>query len=180
MNSFSVRDWTISSPRRSLELGVIAIISHSCIHRFCAVEALVQNVSAQSLEGNVNCIALFDHEEIGSVSSSGAQSSFLPSFLSRLNSTPGSLAQSVARSFLISADMGHAVHPNYPSKHEENHRPEMNGGIVIKTNAKQKYATNAISSFIVKKLVENKGGKVQEFEIRNDLYVFPPCLELMV
>lgn len=139
------------------------------VSSFCAVEALAESVSIQSFEGNVNCIALFDHEEIGSVSSCGAESSFLPSLLSRLNPTPGALAQSVARSFLISADMGHAVHPNYSSKHEENHRPDMNGGIVIKTNAKQRYTTNAISSFIVKQLVEKKGGKVQEFEIRNDM-----------
>jgi len=65
--------------------------------------------------------------------------------------------------------MGHAVHPNYASKHEENHKPHMNGGIVIKTNAKQRYASDAIGSFIVKKLLERKGGKVQEFEVRNDM-----------
>jgi aspartyl aminopeptidase len=148
----------------------------SRIYRFCAVEALAESVSGRSVparDGNVNCIALFDHEEVGSVSSSGAESSLLPSLLSRLNPTPGSLAQSISHSFLISADMGHAVHPNYLSKHEENHRPEINGGIVIKTNAKQKYTSDAISSFIVKKLVENNGGKVQEFEARNDMCVYP-------
>lgn len=63
--------------------------------------------------------------------------------------------------------MGHAVHPNYTSKHEENHKPEMNQGIVIKTNAKQRYASDAIGTFLVKKLVERKGGKVQEFEVRD-------------
>ncbi len=47
----------------------------------------------------------------------------------------------------------------------------MNGGIVIKTNAKQKYASDAIGSFMVKKLLEKKGGKAQEFEVRNDMYV---------
>jgi aspartyl aminopeptidase len=65
--------------------------------------------------------------------------------------------------------MGHALHPNYTSKHEENHRPLMNGGIVIKTNAKQRYASDAIGSFIVKQLIQRKGGKVQEFEVRNDM-----------
>jgi aspartyl aminopeptidase len=65
--------------------------------------------------------------------------------------------------------MGHAVHPNYTSKHEINHRPLMNAGIVIKTNAKQRYATDAIGSFIVKQLVAKKGGQVQEFEVRNDM-----------
>lgn len=142
--------------------------------RFCAVEALAESASAQSLstlEGNVNCIALFNHEEIGSVSSSGAASSLIPSLINRLSPTPATLGQSVSRSFLISADMGHAVHPNYTSKHEDNHKPHMNGGIVIKTNAKQRYASDAIGTFLVKKLVERKGGKVQEFEVRNDMYV---------
>ena len=67
--------------------------------------------------------------------------------------------------------MGHAIHPNYASKHEVNHKPSINGGIVIKTNAKQKYTSDAIGSFIVKKLIEKKGGKVQEFEVRNDMWV---------
>ena len=119
---------------------------------------------------NVNCIALFNHEEVGSVSSTGAESSLIPSLLHRLSPTAGTLAQSIAKSFLISADMGHAVHPSYMQKHEDNHRPVMNGGIVLKTNAKQRYTTDSISSFLVKMLVERKGGKVQEFEVRNDMY----------
>ncbi|KAG6813505.1 hypothetical protein H0H92_010530 [Tricholoma furcatifolium] len=144
------------------------------VSSFCAVEAIAETASTQlfpTLEGNVNCIALFNHEEIGSVSTSGAESSLIPSLLNRLSPTPASLAQSISRSFLISADMGHAVHPNYTSKHEENHKPRMNGGIVIKTNAKQRYASDAISTFVVKQLVERKGGRVQEFEVRNDM----PC-----
>lgn len=141
---------------------------------FAAVEAIAGHVSTQAfptLEGNVNCIALFNHEEIGSVSSSGAESSLIPSLLHRLSPTPQAFAQSVARSFLVSSDVGHAVHPNYASKHEENHAPRMNGGVVIKTNASQRYASDAIGSFVVKKLIEKKGGSVQEFEVRNDMYV---------
>ena len=65
--------------------------------------------------------------------------------------------------------MTHGLHPNYTSKHEENHTPIMNGGITIKTNAKQRYATDSISAFIVKQLVQRKGGKVQEFVARNDM-----------
>ena len=135
------------------------------------MEALAESAPAGYLpsEGNVNCIALFNHEEVGSVSTSGAESSLIPSLLNRLSPTPGSLSQSISRSFLISCDMAHALHPNYSSKHEENHRPIMNGGIVIKTNVKQRYATDSISSFIVKQLVERKGGKVQEFTCRNDM-----------
>ena len=70
----------------------------------------------------MNCIALFNHEEIGSVSTSGAESSLIPSLLNRLSPTPAAFAQSVARSLLISADMSHGIHPNYTSKHEENPR----------------------------------------------------------
>ncbi|KAJ7937154.1 aspartyl aminopeptidase [Mycena leptocephala] len=139
---------------------------------FCAVEALAQSVSTpdfNTLEGNVNCIALFNHEEIGSVSTSGADSSLLPSLMNRLSPTAGAFAQSISKSFLVSADMGHAVHPNYTSKHEENHKPSMNGGVVIKTNAKQRYASDAITSFMVKQLIERKGGSVQEYEVRNDM-----------
>lgn len=121
------------------------------------------------MQGNVNVIALFNHEEIGSVSTSGAMSSLLPMLLNRLSPTPQTYAQSVAESFLLSCDMTHALHPNYTSKHEEKHRPLINGGIAIKTNAKQRYATDAISSFIVKKMIERYGGKVQEFEVRNDM-----------
>jgi aspartyl aminopeptidase len=71
--------------------------------------------------------------------------------------------------------MGHAVHPNYTSKHEVMHKPVMNGGIVLKTNAKQKYTTDAIGSFLVKKLVDRKGGRVQNFEVRNDMCVYLTC-----
>jgi Aminopeptidase I zinc metalloprotease (M18) len=174
MNSSSALEWTILCLREykycysigSLALTVTAV-------RFAAVEALSEVASSDlfPLEGNVNCIALFNHEEIGSVSTSGAESSLIPSLLERLNPSPALLAQSIAKSLLISADMGHAVHPNYASKHEDNHRPYMNGGIVIKTNAKQRYATDAIGTFLVKKLLEKKGGKVQEFEVRNDMCV---------
>lgn len=123
------------------------------------------------MEGNVNAIALFNHEEIGSVSTSGAESSLLPSLINRLSPTAGAYAQSIASSFLVSADMGHSIHPNFTSKHEDNHKPSMNGGVVIKTNAKQRYASDAVTSFIVKKLIERKGGNVQDYEVRNDMCV---------
>lgn len=76
--------------------------------------------------------------QIGSVSTTGAQSSFVPNFLSRLSPSPADHASTVSRSFLISADMGHAVHPNYTAKYEENHKPKINGGVVLKINANQR------------------------------------------
>ena len=121
------------------------------------------------MDGNVNAISLFNHEEVGSVSSTGAESSIIPSLISRLSPATEAYYQSVARSFLISADMGHAIHPNYPSKHEDNHRPVMNGGVILKVNAKQRYTTDAVGSFLIRKLVECKGGKIQAYEVRNDM-----------
>jgi len=146
------------------------------LHRFCAVEAICESVSTENFarveasRGNqVNVIACFNHEEIGSVSMSGAEGSLVEQLLGRLSPTPSLLASSVARSLLISADMGHAVHPNYSSKHQENHQPRLNGGVVIKTNAKQRYSTDAIGTFLVRKLIEKRGGNVQQFEVRNDM-----------
>ncbi|KAG8218753.1 peptidase M18 [Butyriboletus roseoflavus] len=126
--------------------------------RFCAVEALAGHAGDSSfldLEGNVNCIALFNHEEIGSVSTTGAQSSLIPSFLERLSPSPAS-----------SFPINRSIFPGVGG-----HGPQINGGMVVKTNATQRYASDAIGTFLFKKLVERKGGKVQEFEVRNDM----PC-----
>lgn len=143
---------------------------------FCAVEAIVESVSEENIArvdsaraGQVNVIACFNHEEVGSVSSSGAESSLIPQLLGRLAPTPALLASSVAKSFLISADMGHGIHPNFPQRHQELLQPALNGGVVIKTNAKQRYASDALGTFLVRKLIERRGGVVQEFEVRNDM-----------
>ncbi|KAF8575731.1 aspartyl aminopeptidase [Ramaria rubella] len=134
---------------------------------FCAVEAMAQG--SHNAEGNINCIALFDHEEVGNVSTSGAEGSLIPLLLQRLSPEPSAHARSISKSFLISADVTHAVHPSYPERHEENHQPQINQGIAVKVNYRQMYATDAIGTFLVRKLVERKGGKVQEFVSRNDM-----------
>ncbi|EJD53685.1 aspartyl aminopeptidase [Auricularia subglabra TFB-10046 SS5] len=136
---------------------------------FCAVEALAQSVANGSADGNVNCIALFNHEEIGSQSTTGAQSDLVQTVIDRLSPTPETAARSIAKSFIVSSDMGHSVHPSYKDKHQDEHKPLINQGVVIKTNANQRYATDSIGAFIVKRLVERRGGKVQEFEVRNDM-----------
>jgi aspartyl aminopeptidase len=67
--------------------------------------------------------------------------------------------------------MAHAVHPNYASKHEKNHSPKMNSGIVIKSNSNQRYATSGVTGFIVRELGRRAGVPIQEFAVRNDC----PC-----
>src|SRR5215470_1833436 len=77
-------------------------------------------------------IALFDHEEVGSGSAAGAASAVLPRLLERLVGSREAFHQACARSTCISADMSHAVHPNYAGRHEPRHKPQINGGPVIK------------------------------------------------
>lgn len=80
-------------------------------------------------------------------------------------------AAQLCRSFIFSVDMAHAVHPNYASKHEKEHKPAMNAGIVIKTNTNQRYATNGVSGFFVRELARLVQVPIQEFAVRNDC----PC-----
>jgi aspartyl aminopeptidase len=72
---------------------------------------------------------------------------------------------------LVSADCAHAIHPNYADKHEDNHAPEMDKGVVIKINANQRYATTSVTSALIKKIAQSKGIPLQEFVVRND----SPC-----
>lgn len=122
-------------------------------------------------------ICLHDHEEIGSATHSGAAGAFVEDVLRRLAETEGpgaeagSLPRAAQRSFQVSADMAHAVHPNYVDKHESEHRPRMNGGPVIKTNANQRYATNAETAAIFEACCQDADVPVQKFVNRTDL----PC-----
>lgn len=77
----------------------------------------------------------------------------------------------LSNSLLISADMAHAVHPNYSDKHDECHRPKMHAGVVIKYNSNQRYATSSRSAAIIKALAIRENIPIQEFMVRND----SPC-----
>lgn len=99
---------------------------------FCALHSLLEyskDTAAIEQEKNVIGIALFDHEEIGSDSPQGAGGPIMNEIFRRLNG-PALVEQSIRKSFLVSADMAHAVHPNYASKHENKHKPELHKGTV--------------------------------------------------
>jgi aspartyl aminopeptidase len=138
-----------------------------------ALSALCE-AAAESLGGATRAVALFDHEEVGSVSAKGAASTFLPGALERAVSgfkdgAHQGLARAAARSFLVSADMAHAVHPNYADKHEPEHRPVVGGGPVIKVNAGQRYASDAETAARFAALCAEAGVRPQHFVTRSDL-----------
>lgn len=121
-------------------------------------------------------IALYDHEEIGSQSFRGAMGPLLREVLERLvrdhaEQAPGGLARACARSFMVSADMAHGVHPNYADRHEPGHKPVLGGGPTIKTHVEQRYATDAESVARFAMAAAEEGVPVQRFANRSDL----PC-----
>jgi aspartyl aminopeptidase len=139
------------------------------------VRALIDIAPRASAGDIVPLVALFDHEEIGSESAYGAHSGFLPRALERIVLGRGGSREdfhrALACSLCVSADMAHAVHPNYEGKHEARHKPVLNGGPVIKVNAQQRYATSGATAVLFRDLCARAEVPVQHYAHRTDL----PC-----
>ena len=135
-----------------------------------ALQALTESKTKDPM---TRVIAFYDDEEVGSDSAQGAGSPFLKDVLERLtlesDNPRETFFRSMANSFFISADMAHAVHPNYPEKHDPQHMPVLNGGPVIKCNSNQRYATEGVSSAWFEILCKKAGVPVQKFVVRSDL-----------
>eukprot|EP01111_Echinosteliopsis_oligospora_P001715 TRINITY_DN1250_c0_g1_i1.p1 TRINITY_DN1250_c0_g1~~TRINITY_DN1250_c0_g1_i1.p1 ORF type:complete len:465 (+),score=99.86 TRINITY_DN1250_c0_g1_i1:12-1406(+) len=146
---------------------------------YCSLQALIEGTSDSALanETNVNVMMLFDNEEVGSSSCHGAASPLVLDVIHRVTSlndpsSPSGLVDvAIRNSFLVSADMAHAVHPNYSSNHEPLHQPKMNQGTVIKHNANLRYTTIAPTGFVILELARRNNVPVQEFVVKND----SPC-----
>ena len=140
-----------------------------------ATVSIVNAAAACEASGIVPIAALFDHEEVGSDSAYGAASALLPRVMERITRRAGASfethAQALARSSCLSADMAHAVHPNYESRHEPRHKPQINGGPVLKRNVQQRYATSARTGALFTELCRDLELPVQEYVNRTDL----PC-----
>ena len=133
--------------------------------------AAVTAIAQVTRPSAIPVIALFDHEEVGSGSAAGAASAVLPRILERLAGSREAFHQACARSTCVSADMAHAVHPNYAGRHEPRHRPQLNGGPVIKTNTQQRYATSAATAAMFAELCRAEDVAVQHYVHRTD----QPC-----
>ena len=89
--------------------------------------------------------------------------------LNKLNGDASTYDSAIARSYLVSADMAHAVHPNYADVHEENHRPALHKGLVVKCNVNQRYATSGVTGFLMEELARRESIPTQKFVVRNDV-----------
>lgn len=119
-------------------------------------------------------LVAYDHEEVGSGSAEGARGTFLRDVLVRLVAMTGpgaheDVVRAASASLLVSADMAHALHPNYSDRHEPAHQPRLGGGPVVKSNAAQSYATDAGSAAWFAARAHDVGADVQHFVVRADL-----------
>jgi aspartyl aminopeptidase len=137
--------------------------------------AAVDALASAGPAGTTSVIALFDHEEVGSDSTTGAAGPLLEQVLERLSLAAGrgraAHLTALAASSCISADNAHAVHPNYPERHEPAHRPIVNQGPAIKINSNQRYATGAATAVLARRAFEAAGVPWQVFVSRNNM----PC-----
>lgn len=140
-----------------------------------AVAALAEVANRAEPPEHVPVAVLYDHEEVGSTTATGAAGAWLAQVLERrtlaLGGTRSDLLRTLAGSVLLSADMAHATHPNYPERHEPRHRVLAGGGPVIKHNANARYATDSRGAALFRLACEAAEVPVQDYSHRGDL----PC-----
>ena len=124
-------------------------------------------ITAESKQGAL--LVCNDHEEVGSMSASGAQGPMLSQVIKRLIPDSEKRVRMFARSMMISADNAHGIHPNYSDKHDANHGPIINAGPVIKINANQRYASNSETAALFRKVARQVEVPVQAFVVRSDM-----------
>lgn len=138
----------------------------------CAFASLTGLLESEPT-GSVAVHCVYDNEEVGSGTKQGAASTFLADTLRRICSSFGGdgedFLRAAANSFMVSADNAHSVHPNYQGKADPTNRPYINGGIVIKYSANQKYTTDAVSGAIFREICKRAGVPTQTFANRSDM-----------
>lgn len=136
---------------------------------WAALEGILQQENPSA--GHIYC--LFDNEEVGSGTRQGACSDFLPQVLARIAQQQGLSVQeqaaSLAGSLLLSADNGHAIHPNFAEMSDPTHPVELGKGVVLKFSASQKYTTNAVTAALLNRVASENGVTLQHFYNRADL-----------
>lgn len=173
---FGARGEFLASPRldnlSSVHASLAALVAHA---------RRLSGTGSDTGSGNddgarhIAVMAAFDHEEVGSASRSGASGPFLQDVLERIVDAAGGGVQERARAYAasvcVSADAGHAVHPNYPERHDPANRPVLGGGPLLKINANQRYTTDAVGAGLWARLCAAANVPYQEFVSNNVM----PC-----
>ncbi len=135
---------------------------------YMALNALIHSNDEQA-----SILVCNDHEEVGSVSASGAEGPFLKSVVQRIiaaeTEKPDGVDRAIQHSVLLSVDNAHGVHPNFAAKHDDAHLPLLNAGPVIKINANQRYASNSQSVALIKAICNRLAISHQSFVMRSDM-----------
>ena len=151
-------------------------ISSYRIDSLSSVHAALHSLIEQNkpLEDELKMILFWDHEEVGSTTTQGAESPFFSAIIERIISgfqgTREDYHLMISNSLCLSIDLAHALHPNFIEKHDSNHQPILGKGTVIKFNAQQRYATSAYAA-ILETIAKNNRLNIQKFVSRNDI----PC-----
>lgn len=152
-----------------------SLIASGRLDNLLSCWAATRALTAAEPVSHTSLIVFNDHEEVGSSSTTGAAGPFLESVLSRIVATRGGkdddLQRALAGSSCISADNAHAAHPNYPDRHDPDHRPIVNAGPALKMNANQRYATSAETAAEFQRACESANVPWQVFVSRNNM----PC-----
>ena len=139
----------------------------------CSFASMTGLINAKNGENQIQLHATFDNEEVGSGTKQGADSTFLYDTMVRINEACGGresdLRTAIAKSFMVSADNAHALHPNYPEKSDPTNKVYMNQGIVVKFNANQKYMTDGLSRAIFTQICKKADVPYQVFVNRSDV-----------
>ncbi len=129
-------------------------------------------LALMNADRDLSCMLICtDHEEVGSKSFPGADGDFVEKVLRRITPDVNINSRLIANSMMVSTDNAHAVHPNFVGKHDHLHKPQMNKGLVVKTNANQRYASSSETQSIFKAICLKEGLPMQYYNHRNDL----PC-----
>ncbi len=147
-------------------------ISSPRLDDLAMVHAGIKALTKADASNTINVMACFDNEEVGSTTKQGADSQLLSNILERIVISMGGDRQdffrAIAKSFMISGDLAHAVHPNAPEKHDPQNRSLINKGPVIKISARQSYTTDSNSSAVYAEICKNANVPVQWFVNRSD------------
>ncbi len=178
LGEFDPTDWVASDlfavdASAPVALGSDGLFTAPRIDNLAGCHAVVEGLLASRTSTRTNLALCFDHEEIGSTTWTGADSSFLIDLMTRVHQAVGGTSEDFYRtkasSLLVSVDAAHGVHPNWPSQHDEAYAPLLGRGPVVKSSARFSYATTAATEARVREAAQGAGVTLQDYVMKSTL-----------